>query len=139
MQNITGIMLALLFFSGFVSAGAYIANSWFGVFNPGAITDVTVLDKSKNLTDFYTDQQNKLSSQGANTLTGADIILTGGWSALLSTVTIPLTVGQTITDSSAVSGIEIPIWFIVLITGAVSIFVIMRLTGIGTRSVGDGV
>lgn len=139
MQNITGIMLALLFFSGFIAGGAYVANEWFGVFNPDATTDVAVLDKSKNLTSFYEDTQSKLTSQGANTLTGADIILTGGWSALLSTVTIPLTVGQTITDVSGVSGIEIPVWFIVLITGAVSVFVIMRLTGIGTRSVGDGV
>ncbi len=133
-------MLGLLFFSGFIAGGAYIANSFFNVFNPDAITDVAVLDKTQSYTVFYEETQDKLTSQGANTLTGFDILLTGGWSALLSTITIPLAVGATITDASAVAGIEIPLWFIILLTAAASTFVIMRLTGIGTRTVsGDSV
>lgn len=116
-------------------------------YNPGAISGVKIMNEYENVsyldltnaTDITSTAQTKLTEQGTKSLTAADVILTGGWTALISIISLPDTVIQ-IFEKIGSSGIDfIPLWFVALVIGAVTIFVVWRVIGISTRTESGGV
>jgi hypothetical protein len=138
MTNITGIVLGFLFFSGFIVGGLYAANNLFTVYNPQANLQLAGLDRISNISAETEALQQQLSSQGTNTLSGADLILTGGWAAVLSVLNTPAMIQGIIEATVDVSGLQIPVWIISLAIAAFTVFIAYRIIGIATRSESGG-
>ena len=151
--NITQLIIGLLFFSSLVGGAVMFSSGMLNYYNPGAKNDITLLSEGDN-TSFIdmtnvssTAQvsQTKLTEQGTKTLTAADVILTGGWTSLVNLITVPNMLSDLFMKimqptSEGGMGIDfIPTWFIALIIGTVTVFIVYRIIGISTRSESGGI
>jgi len=142
--NITALLIGMLFFGSLITGAAMFSNQIIGMYNPSQVTDVTVFSQLQNTSDITGSSQEKLTSQGATTISAADVFLTGGWTALTTVISLPGNIGDILfaigqpQDQGGI-GFEIPAWFVGLIVGAASIFIVYRIVGIATRSETGGV
>jgi hypothetical protein len=131
------MLIGLLVFSSvFIGAGIF-ASSIIGTYNPDASSNVRTLNYTNKIIDTYGyDTQTKLTGQGVNIITAAETILSGGWTALLSIVTMPSLINDVGYDVKAATGnvVDIPVWFIILITSVVVIIIVFKILGTATKS-----
>lgn len=142
--NITALLLALVTFSSIIAGVALFTNDFITIYNPSAVQDVSILTDTANTTGYAETSQTQLTNQGSQTLGVADVILTGGWSALITLVSLPGTITTLITNIVAPTdegglGIPLPYWFIGFIIAIVTIFVVYRIVGISTRTESGGI
>lgn len=136
--NISGNILGVIVFSMIIVGGLWGFSYLSNVYAPSATTSIKGLDKINELSTKSQELQEKITSQGTNTATGADVILTGGWLGILGLFEFPAIIYNVIVGSwdatGSFFGLPTPVWFFVGMLALITMYFVLRITGIATRS-----
>jgi hypothetical protein len=140
-MNIQDIIIGLAVFSAFSLAGGLFAMSIMDEHNTAAKSSIRTFNYTEKISNEYSKNiQDKLTGREFGLVQAAEVILTGGWTALLSIITLPGLVGMIAYDATGAVGLPIPAWFVGLIILIISIIVIFKITAVATKSTsGDGI
>ena len=136
--TISNMLMGGLIASILMVAGIFAYNNLFTSYNPTAIQNDTAFNKINDFSANAESLQNQLQGSGTNTLVAAEVILTGGWSAMLLLLNTPTLLFDLFTSSASATGWTWPEWIFVGGLAVITLYFVLRITGIATKSESEG-